>query len=67
MTVVRALVLFDYHAVDFDELTVFAGDVVSNVEGDEGFNGWVRVDIDDRQGFIPECYLAYLGDPETQV
>ncbi|KAF4075621.1 hypothetical protein AMELA_G00220890 [Ameiurus melas] len=59
---VEARVVFDYQAQQDDELTINAGDIISNIRKDEG--GWWEGEVDGRRGLFPDNFVREMKAEE---
>ncbi|KAK3515086.1 hypothetical protein QTP70_006315 [Hemibagrus guttatus] len=55
VSVLEAVVEFDYQAQHDDELTIAIGDIISNIRKDEG--GWWEGEVDGRRGLFPDNFV----------
>ena len=53
-------VIFDYEAVEADELTLDVGDIITNVIKEDG--GWWRGDLKGRNGVFPDNFVTVIDD-----
>jgi hypothetical protein len=57
---IKAKALFDYEAANDTELSFKAGDILTITEQDE--SGWWYAELNNKQGFVPNNYVAEIKD-----
>ena len=54
--------MFNYEAVQDDEVTVKKGDIVDILEQETGQDGWWKIRCGDKEGLVPNNYLELIAE-----
>ena len=56
----KAEVLFAYQATQDDEVSVEKGDIVDVIDENTGQDGWWKVRVGNKEGFMPDNFLSLI-------